>query len=368
VGQTGSGLYNIFFKGCDGLAGFVGPFGESIIDTPTPEQAKYIKNQMGALEYLQEKRALAIKNGNMEELSILKRQNPLNFKEAFTPPPMNEYFDSIILEQNILDLMMREGDVLIGNFGWAKERFGKVVWINDETNGRFVLSKRLVENESNQQIIIDGKKFPRFPDRFVASADAFRVEKTEGGRMSMGGGCVRWLFDSTVDSLEKPIDQWESCRTVCDYLARPGLIEYQEDMLMMSIWFGALMYPENNITHVSDFFKENGFEGYLLYDTDAITGEPNNNPGFTTATGTKQEIFNLIANDIKRHGKRNRHMRIARQCMDIPDPDAMTHYDLFTAYGGTLLGEKSKLGVSMKEAMTEQADVSNWFDSYGFNS
>jgi hypothetical protein len=350
------------------MAGFVGPYGESIITDPTPEQREFTKKEMGALDWIQEQRALAIQKGDQEMLAELKRMFPLNFREAFTPPPANEYFDTIILEQNIQDLLLHDDLVLYGRFDWVRDRFGPVVWINENPDtARGVLSKRLLEGESNQWIVIDSMKYPRFPDRFAACADAFRTEKTEDGRMSLGGGCVRWLFDPRIDGLDKPSEEWESGRTVYDYLFRPPtIIEYQEDMLMMSIYFGAMMYPENNITHVADFFNENGFGGYLLYDTDPANGDVKNNPGFTTVGGVKQKIFNLVQNDIKRNFKRNRHLRVAQQCMKIADPDDMTHFDLFTAYGGTLLAEESKLGTVLRDGIESSEDTSDWFDTFGF--
>jgi len=360
-GQTMSGMTNIFFKASDGL--FVDQYGYSIIGKPTPEQAKFIGSDIGADEWIENDRYLAILNQDFDLLSELKRMYPQQFREAFTPPPQNEFFNTIILNNNYQMLILNQDATVQGNLYWIQKH--KSVIFKLDPNGKFFFSKYFIEGESNQMVSIDGIWYPRFPDKYLASADAFRFEKTDGGRMSNGGGCTRWLYDPLVDPEGTPEDLKQTARTIISYNHRPPTIEeYCEDMLMMCILTGAMMYPEMNVTHVADYFIENNFDGFLLYDTDPATGLPKANPGFSTTGKSKQKAFNLAQADIERNGERNRHIDQCSECMSIPDMDAMTDFDLFTSYIGTLLGEESKMAKNMSDERDKDYDTTDWFETY----
>ena len=45
-GQTKSGMLVLYMPAYEGLDGFIGPYGESVIDTPTPQQAAFIGNSI----------------------------------------------------------------------------------------------------------------------------------------------------------------------------------------------------------------------------------------------------------------------------------------------------------------------------------
>ena len=80
-GRTRSGLYQYFTPAYDGYEGFIDEYGMSVIETPSPEQSKYIKKTIGAKEFLQNIRD-SYKN-NTSKLSEEKRQRPFKIYEAF---------------------------------------------------------------------------------------------------------------------------------------------------------------------------------------------------------------------------------------------------------------------------------------------
>lgn len=358
-GQTLSGLINIFFRASESLEGYIDRYGFGVEENPTLEQAAYIKKEHGAKTYLENKRKALKAKGDMEGLSEEKRLYPQEFRECFTPPAKNVFFRVDILEATINELQFNRSIApRKGNFVWENGKDTRVIWIDDDVNGRFLLSKHFKPQETNQWIKMEGEKYPQHPDKYVASADAFRLEKTEGGRMSKGGGVVRWKHDPLVDPPEKDIKKWDSARTIISYEYRPDTTEeYAEDMLMMCVYTGALMYPEMNVEVVAKHFKERGYGGYLLYDTNYETGEIKNNPGFTSIAKTKVKMFNLIRDDIKKHGHRQRHIDILKQCLLIQNIDEMTFYDVFTAYGGTLLAEESQLGDMIAQQQSQSYNV-----------
>lgn len=374
TGQTVSGLYNLFIPAYDGYYGYIDKHGFGIIDTPTKEQIPYIKTPaknengiiMGAKEYLESQRRQLLLNGDIEGLASEKRLHPFQLRDCFTPPARNQFFNTAILESRYNQLTFeKQNKTRRGNFHWSgMTRMSEVVWNDDPENGKFVVSKLMPEKFHSRKIEMYGVFYPENGDKFVASADAFRLEKTDGSRMSNGGGAVRWKRDYGVDPDDKDIKNWQSASFVCSYNFRPPTVdEYVDDMLKMCVYYGALMYPEMNVDHVARLFKEWGYEGYLLYDVDPRTGQRKNNPGFHTAgsVGIKQKIFSYLGDDIQLHGHRWEHVELIEECLAIKGVDDMKDFDLFTAAGGCLLAEKSEYAKQLYHFTNSKYDVSDFW-------
>ena len=366
-GSTGTGMILIHFPAYEGYEGFIGKYGESVIENPTPEQLKYIDKKeekedgtfWGAKDDILIGRELHREKGDYEKVCELKRLHPLSFAESFAPPANNVYFNMDILEERYNELKRNTSLTTRGNF--IGDVHGGVVFQPDD-EGRFIVSKLMPAEAANKKYQMGGEWYPQNANRFVASADVFRSDrdKVEGYRMSNGGGAVKWKFDPKVDSEDEDVENWQSGIFVCTYRYRPDTTdEFCDDMLKMCVYYGALMYPENNIEHVYRYFIEHGFGGYLLYDTDPETGKPKSKPGFHSGQQMKQKLFNLTRNYISAHGKREKHLDYINECLSIRNLDEMTKFDLFTACGGCLLAEESSYGEYLKE--DETYDVSDVF-------
>jgi len=349
-GLTQAGMVNLFFPAYDGFEGFIGKYGESIMDTPTEDQLSFIatpkRNEdgewMGAREFLQTERDALTESGDFVELAHQKRLYPFTFAECFTPPAQNIFFNMDLLEQNHIALKRDNEAAIQGDYVWMDGRDSWVDFIPSAT-GKWFVSKILPKGESNKRFSSNGVRFPGNALKYVSSSDAFRLEKTQGSRMSDGGGVVRWKRDAQIDGDDKDIRDWQSARPVSVYRFRPPSIEeYCEDMLIQDVYWGSMQYPENNVNHVADHYRKRGYEGYLLHDTDPQRGTLKANAGFHSGGALKQRLFNLVGQDIIKNGLRNRHIQITEECMKIKGLDDMTNYDLFTAHAGTLLAEESQ--------------------------
>jgi len=356
-GLTKTGMIFIHFKAYEGYEGFVGRYGESVIENPTAEQLKYIDKQelkadgtyWGAKDDIVLEREAYRADGQYEKVSELKRLHPLSFAESFSPPANNVYFNTDILEQRSTELK-RKSKTIRGNF--VGDPTVAISFMPD-SNGRFEVSKLLPVGQSSLKYSLAGSYYPQHSTTYVASADVFKSDKDriEGYQMSDGGGAVKWKFDPRIDSENKPVEQWESGVMVCTYRFRPDTTdEFCEDMLKMSVYYGALMYPENNIDLVWKYFVAKGFGGYLLYDTDTNTGRPKATPGFHSGGEMKKKLFNLTRNYVSAHGMRDNHLDYLEECLDIRHPDDMTRFDLFTACGGCHLAEESSYGEYLQES------------------
>jgi hypothetical protein len=373
-GQTTSGLYNIFIPAHDGTEGFIGKYGESIIDDPTPKQIEWLKinkklnvdvhgKPMGSKRYyLNQRKALEAAN-NIEGLVQHKRLHPMSFREAFTPPAKNAFFNMHILSERISELQMLKNVTRRGDLVWSNGMDSEVIWMDNPINGKFIISKILSSKEANNKMRIQGVWTPSDTTSFIASSDSFRVEKVERhGRMSDGAGAVYWNRDFSVDPEDKDVKDWVSECFVCTYSNRPDDLDvYCEDMLKMCVYYNAMMFPENNVDHVIKHFIERGYGGYLSYDTDLYTGKAKNNPGFYSGGGFKQKLFNYMKDWIDHHASRCKHIELLDECSCILGMDDMTNYDLFTAAVGCLAGKQSDYNDYLRGARQDSIDIGGLF-------
>lgn len=350
-GQTISGLMNVFFPADMRLDGFFDIFGNPISMNPTKRQLKYIPTKVynsngepiGAREFLLNQRKEAEREGKHDTLSDLKRAYPLCWRDSFTPPALNLIFNVNVIEERILYLE-NEGRGLTrkGNLVWLNGvPDTQVIWIDDEINGRFTVS-RMPESFGIKKTT---KKrydsfYPLFKHKFIASADPFKIEQKDHYKMSRGGGAVRWMYDPEVDGDKKSKYDYESQRLIMTYQYKPNTLEeYYEDMLMMAVFWGAYMYPEENVPGLSKYFIDRGYSAFLLYEVDPITGRAKDTPGWTTDRVNKPQLFNLVREDLEYHAHKCDHVEFLRDCISMRSPEDMRRYDRFTAVAGTIRGE-----------------------------
>ena len=342
-GRTASWMYDLFVSAIYRMEGFIDKFGNPVIDDPTPEQARFIGKKYGSRKYIENTVNELTRKKDWSALSTFQRQYPLSFRDCFSPPGKNQFFAVELMRNRISYLNFTDRSQLPkrGDFVWKFGVEGEVEWVDNTETGKFFKSREFSPNEVNQKKMWGGSWCPIYPERFVASADTFGQDKTLG-RASNGGGAVRWLFDPMVDNPKAESRNWQSSRLCITYENRPDTVEeYCEDMLKMCIYTGALMFPENNKTDISKYFRRMGYEGFLLYDVDRLTGKPKPEPGFYSQEKTKQRLFNLMRDEIAKNAERTTHVEWLEDSCAIRDVKDMTNYDRWTAIGGTLLAQEN---------------------------
>jgi len=357
-GQTLSGMLTLFFRASDGHPDFIDRYGKSVEYTPTPEQALFINRPIGAIEHLEQQRRLL----RDEDLAKEKRQNPLKFREVFTPPSKNVFFPIRQVEERLSELNFSKGKyVRRGNFYWKDGMDSSVMWKDDPENGNFFLSRTFSPEETNRVVINNDKKYPEFADKIVMSVDSFQLDKTDSGRMSDGGIAAYEKRNIMIDPDDKPMDEWQTARFILTYRHRPQTTDrFFEDALMAAIFLGAKVFPENNLDNCQRYFIQRGYEGYLLYNFDPFTGRRKNNAGFSSRGASKPKIFNLIKDDLERHIRRYRHADLLKEVFDIAGLDDMTNQDLFTAAGGCLLAVESQQAGEVEEQKQFDYKIDDW--------
>ena len=360
-GQTHSGLLVVFFSAQDGMPEYLDPYGFSIESKPTPIQQEYLRAKnmnpkIGALEFLMNDRTGLDEN----KLSQRKRQNPTCFREVFTPPAANNIFPNDRIESRITEL--RFGKAMTRRFDLAWESsFGGKVGIVFKEEGHFVASYIPTPSESNRWKLINGVQYPDNQERYIASADTFKLDNPNGTRVSNGGIGLRMRRDIAIDRDDIPVKNWKTSKQIVYYSHKPPTVEdFCEDMLKLCILYGSLAYNENNLNNVNEYFIDHGFDGYLLYPVDK-DGLEKPNAGYFANTASKQTGFNLIRDDLNVHVERMELEELLVECISILGVADLTNFDAFSAYMGCLLGEKELNGSGHTNTVDSSFNISDFY-------
>lgn len=403
TGQTKTGLAVIYMPAYDGLEGFVGPYGESVIDDPTPEQAAFTGRPYGAKQYIQSQLDELAASGSPDDMlkyRELQRLFPQKYMDCFRDRAGEAGLDIVKIDAAIERLRKEAMDksnppTVTGDFKWlvdgvpnpltAKEFLAcgydrlkgvdmRVEWFPNPM-GRWKVSKILQKGESNQKFKSDEIYYPTIPNRFTTGVDPFQFLKegeanknTERSRLSKGGIAVFWERDKQLDPDSKNISDWDSYRFICTYNNRTDDDdEFAEHALMTCVYYGSEAFPEQNIKLIWKHFIKRGYGGYLKYGFDEVTGKVRDYPGFYSLTESKQDLFNAIKRYIYHHSTREKHIDFLQQCRDIQGLEYMTKYDLFVGAGGALLGSQSVVFENDSADNETIPDISSVFPSFEYN-
>jgi hypothetical protein len=376
-GQTISGLMAHLYPAYDGLENFIDRFGMSVIDTPTERQCRlrpdaiFASIKKGAKQYQQEKRDDFLKQGTpaaMQSYRAYVKKYPWKTSELYISTISDMGFDYEILDTRIMELrkmkslgkmpykignFYREGDPLEGNVYWRTEE-----------NGKFELSMELVPDETNKKrktLVWDATKGqmvnawePVIKSRFTAGVDPFRFKNSRdmsANKQSDGGIAVLW-HDFSIP------DKSKNRKFVVSYRFRPATLEeFCEDCIKVCEYFGALCYPENNLTGVYEHFIKRGRGGYLKYDVDSATGRPKDTPGYYAGTSTINDGLVEVKDYISFNGATENHLSFLEEARSMRSVDDLTNNDRFAAHLASLLGARSSYGKISDRLNTQTIDL-----------
>ena len=375
--QTITGLATLFIPATEGLEidnlTFIGKYGESIIETPTEAQIEFLKQKnpsrykfIGSKEYLMNERRKYEEQMDTHGLLAFKRKFPMEYSDCW----ISSNFDtgmphdviqarmdqlSYVLAKNEQDVVRRGDFKRLG-----RERYSSVIFV-DNPDGRFELSWWFKHNgESNKMVFVNGEALPQNTHFGIAGADPFKFTKNKNRRFSDGGGGV-FMYRGMNDTDEN-LELWEGHRFICAYRHKPPTKqEYFEDMAMMCQYFGVLMFSENNVPDLNDWFEENGYRHYLKYLLNKKTGKFEVNPGIWTTEAVKQKIWSMHRDYLRIHGMRECHMEYLQECLDIDGIEKMGDYDLFAAFGMALIGSDEQVYESAMDEVNHEYDLADWY-------
>lgn len=373
-GQTTSGLYNLFIPTEIGLPGFIDEYGNPVVDTPehpiTGEDGKPIL--IGAREFIENKISNYIANDDWEGLAETRRQFPQRFAHCFRSNNKGTGFNMEKIESRLDILKFHNPTKVRGDFYWVNNKFGGRVEFRPDINGKFFLSTRLPKSISNNRYIdSEGIHFPLNDKKFVAGGDPYNYNVTnQEQKKSNGGGAVFMRHDPTIDTGDDPSTWIQSYRFVCTYSNRVfDKDEYCEDMLMMCIYFGCKISPENNPSPIIwDYFVRHGYSGYLFYHVDRKTGVAKATPGVTLANNEfKTQLFIETDTYIDKHVHKEVHDELIEEWRDISSFDDLKKFDLMAAAGHALVAANSMYNFYREEKEeTEESSIDDYVSTFSF--
>ena len=343
TGMTNSGLAVLFNPAYDGMLKYVDEYGLSIIDDPV-KPVLNIRGEVvdhGAKTFIKRRWEEYKKKENWKGLASFKRKYPTNFIMCFIKDGKDTGFNIEILN-NRIEWYNRGGKHTLkrGYFRWVGgRRFGKVEFVPSPDKPKFLISHEPIHSFRNPIVFNTNKNSYVFErsGSYVSCSDPVKFAQAKKRVKSKGAGAVFRIRDFALDPEGTLPENMRSHKFCCTYNNEVlNVDDYAEDMLMMSWYYGAPHYPENNIAMVIDHFKRSKCEELLVYDVDQ-NGKRVPNPGYHVGSGVQTEIFSRWMNYIEVYGAYENHGDLLTECRDITGVDDMTNYDLFSAGGGCLL-------------------------------
>lgn len=403
-GQTQSGLWNMFFPSFDGLENFIGPYGESIIDDPTPEQAKFIGRNYGSKKFIENKiDSLRRQNTpqSLRELEQFTRQHPMCWADCWRMMGGDLGFNMEKLHKRREELKRLEAE------GKDPRKKAYFVWmVPGEPNGLtaeeylerrmhlynnqthrvelrfakdnepfdFYVTKTLQPEQTNMKVWNNDLGYwclleePIFvssadPVQYLSKMDAERREDKAKASYAAAACFYRHRpFDDSRDESER-----ESNRFVCTYMSKDDSVElHGEKMLMMCIYYNSEMFPEKNVKETVRWFEQRLYSGYLKRAWLAEEYKYASHVGYQSQGKTLNSLFRNVRDYIEYHIYKEEHLEIIEQYIKIKSKEQMTSYDLFPATAGCLLAQKlSYVSVSDMEFGDDKRPDVNIEDWYG---
>jgi hypothetical protein len=396
-GQTTEGFARIFLPAYLRLEGYIDRFGKSVIETPTERQielsplAIFAVSRKGAKESMQAERDALLATNSPEALELyrsIRRKSPFAWAECWLGSSGNVGYNLEIIDKRLgeinKDRSFNKPPYRLGYFARTQKPDGLVYWIDDVDNARFRMSITIPQNLTNQREPVEvwdglSQKFvkgwkPINGQRFTLGCDPYRnlraieakqINKLGGSmsnsRQSDGGIAILWEHDPSIDvGFNKK--EWESFRCVLSYRYRPATQEeYFEEVLMAAQYFGAMIYPEQNVEAFIKYLFDRGFGGYGLHDIDIKTGKIKPLPGRYNSTDTNQDMVREYKDYIENRGHIECHDDLLNEIKAFKGVEDFTRLDLKTAFGMALLGSKSRYRELLGEGNNDSIPIDGLF-------
>jgi len=361
-GRTRTKLKRFFLAGYRGLLGYVGKYGESIVDTPTPEQTEFLKTYIdpstgklacpnpyiGAKEYLMETRKMLANEPELLAEEI--RKYPFEWKEVFKGANNKCNFDLDDLNEQIKrveDELLREGKRENGRRGKFNVRSNGEKYFEDSPSGMWYILE--FPERTNKTVIKGSIKCPDNGAFGCAGLDPFANAKHAIEKGS--DACL--MIHKRYDALD-PDGSGYPCAM---FLGRPSIKEEFHEQIYWGLeYFGIRMLAERTPTDWEDYAIKNKLaspldtpgklQGYLItrkrYNNSEIYGIPPQDK-----EAREQHLTEMIEY-AKFNMRKIRFIRLLRDMLEF-DIEERTDYDACMAWGYALMGLKEYQAIQKSE-------------------
>ena len=352
TGQTQTKCIFIFFPAWYNLAEFTGKFGESIHDTPTKEQiAQGFDKTYGSKEKLQKDRDEFLNintETSLKDLRQLRKEFPFNLEDLYLKSDKSSLdFNYEGIERR--DFVICHSHPLLAEYYdlfWENNVKDSKVLKRMNPNGRFEMSmefdpndvnkKRQIQVRSRQTNKMTSTWVPENKDKFIIGADPFAysnrsdAELKKNARLLSDGGIAERIINGRliVNYLYRPTLLKNNLMQI-DQELKEGIYSYCEDVILLAVYTGSMVFPENNNKAVNEYLSDRGYSGYLLHQLDE-NGKPRVDAGGWTGTD-KTPLFEYNKSYTNQFLNVECHSPFLKQMLKIKSVKDMTNHDLFTA-------------------------------------
>lgn len=357
-GRTATKLRRFFMAGYRGLNGYVGKYGESVIDTPTKEQSEYLASvidpttgkpacldpKVGAREFLEESRRMNA--SDPEAYQEVVRMYPFEWKEVFRDANNNCHFNLEDLNNQIervetmvegLGRNINTGEN--GRRGWFKKNDSGSVYFSDAPDGMWYILELLKPEDANKWVMKNGVKCPNNTAYGAAGLDSYM-----NSRQTVDKGSDACLM---IHKRYNALNPESSGMPTAMFLGKPKTKgEFHQQIFYGLEYFGIRMLAERAPTDWEDYAITNGYaspldvkkkHGYLMV-TQRADGSDIYGIAAQNTLAREQHLTEQIE-----YALNNMHkilfLRLLRDKIDANIKDR-TDYDAFMANGYALMGLK----------------------------
>lgn len=262
---TANRLVRYYCPAYDGLAGFIGKYGESIIEPPTEEQAKFLiakygeKKYNGQLKYgakaYLEKRREKLSGAALEEEI---RKYSFNEAEMF----MSANTECVFNTRNIMmrEIYLKENPVYKRKIIFYRDEDSlKIKWrdINEnEKNFHWKVTQFPPAGQDNKYFFENKNRIPARTNDGAIAVDSY--SNSQGGR-KYGSKASAWIgrkFDI--------LDPDNTGKAIAHLYGRPATKDMLHHQVMMAAeYYGYSTWYEHSADDYLSYFRDRGRVGYL---------------------------------------------------------------------------------------------------------
>lgn len=277
LGQTKTGLYRIMIPAFCGFAGYIDFYGNSVWETPTPEQSAYLEStgecpdpKIGAKAYLEHVRKQL--ESDAEALQEEIRMNPFNAQEVFDTSNNRCLFDvgnlntrEQELTEQLLELGKNPHKDELGRRGWFHKSTNGRVHFVDDPKGIWYAHILLSDEESNKYEVKGiGDKVPLNEELGAAGFDPIFSSDATVDLGSLSCCMIRNRFSS--------MSPHNTGIPMAMALGRMDDVDKHNEQIFNGLqYYGVKMLAERAPINYITYAKNNGLTGYL-YGTQRSDG------------------------------------------------------------------------------------------------
>lgn len=261
-GTTITGLFKYMIPCYRGFVGYVGKYGEDIIENPTKDQIEWLKNDpdcpnpnIGAKQYheLERKRL----EDDPEALAEYIRMNPFTEDEQFYGSVSSSIINTMIANKQLA--LLANKIIPRRKCEFYRDVHDGLVKIRDTEKGPWELIWNFPDfNMSNKYTIQYGKKIPSYKHLFSIGCDPFASSQGVAyGEGSKGIAYIKRAYN--------PMDSDNSDLFIGRLNFRPVIkSDFHQQVFLAGEYFGCMVGYEDKFDDFVPYAIDNGYEAYML--------------------------------------------------------------------------------------------------------